>query len=85
MPRARYRVPAPNPGRTMDELTPKQQQIFDFIRQSIERSGLPPTRSEMKALISCPPSAGNRAFSARQLSMSRLTRNPIRILLSRAA
>jgi len=32
----------------MDELTPKQQKIFDFIRKTIERSGMPPTRSEIQ-------------------------------------
>ena len=32
----------------MDELTPKQKKIFNFIRKSIEASGFPPTRAEIQ-------------------------------------
>lgn len=31
----------------MPELTSRQQQIYDFIRQGIEQSGIPPTRAEI--------------------------------------
>jgi len=31
----------------MDALTPQQQKIFEFIRQSIEDTGFPPTRAEI--------------------------------------
>ncbi len=31
----------------MLKLTPRQQQILDFIRQSIKQSGMPPTRADM--------------------------------------
>lgn len=59
----------------MDELTPKQQQIFDFIRQSIERSGLPPTRSEIQAAF------GFRSPNAAEDHLRKLAqRNAIEIL-----
>lgn len=31
----------------MSELTPRQQQIYDFIRKGLEQTGLPPTRAEI--------------------------------------
>lgn len=31
----------------MSELTARQQQIYDFIREGIEHSGMPPTRAEI--------------------------------------
>ena len=31
----------------MRPLTPRQQQIFDFIRESISNTGMPPTRAEI--------------------------------------
>lgn len=31
----------------MSELTARQQEIYDFIREGIERNGLPPTRAEI--------------------------------------
>lgn len=32
-------------------LTPRQQQIFDLVRRSIERTGTPPTRAEIAATL----------------------------------
>ena len=59
----------------MDELTPKQQQIFDFIRTSIERSGFPPTRSEIQAAF------GFRSPNAAEDHLRKLAqRNAIEIL-----
>ena len=59
----------------MDELTPKQQQIFDFIRRAIERSGLPPTRSEIQAAF------GFRSPNAAEDHLRKLAqRNAIEIL-----
>src|SRR6185295_15881049 len=34
-------------GGPMNELTDKQQQILDFVRQAIETTGFPPTRAEI--------------------------------------
>jgi repressor LexA len=42
----------PRPFPTMDhnpKLTPRQQQIFDLVRDTIERTGSPPTRAEIAA------------------------------------
>ncbi len=33
----------------MNELTARQQEIYDFIRQGIEQTGMPPTRAEICA------------------------------------
>ena len=35
----------------MDELTPRQQQILDFIRQEIAATGMPPTIAEIAAAM----------------------------------
>lgn len=32
-------------------LTPRQQQIFDLVRRSIERTGAPPTRAEIATIL----------------------------------
>jgi repressor LexA len=59
----------------MDELTPKQQKIFDFIRKTIERSGLPPTRAEIQAAF------GFRSPNAAEDHLRKLEqRNAIEIL-----
>ena len=59
----------------MDELTPKQKKIFDFIRKTIERSGLPPTRSEIQAAF------GFRSPNAAEDHLRKLEqRNAIEIL-----
>jgi repressor LexA len=59
----------------MDELTPKQQKIFDFIRTNIERSGFPPTRSEIQAAF------GFRSPNAAEDHLRKLAqRNAIEIL-----
>ena len=31
----------------MSDLTPRQRQILDFIREQLEESGMPPTRAEI--------------------------------------
>ena len=59
----------------MDELTPKQKKIFDFIRKTIERSGLPPTRAEIQAAF------GFRSPNAAEDHLRKLEqRNAIEIL-----
>ena len=59
----------------MDELTPKQKKIFDFIRKTIERSGMPPTRSEIQAAF------GFRSPNAAEDHLRKLEqRNAIEIL-----
>jgi repressor LexA len=34
-------------GAAMEDLSPKQQQILDLIREAIENTGMPPTRAEI--------------------------------------
>lgn len=59
----------------MDSLTPKQQKILDFIRKSIQSSGLPPTRSEIQAAF------GFRSPNAAEDHLRKLAqRNAIEIL-----
>lgn len=59
----------------MDDLTPKQKKIFDFIRKTIERSGLPPTRAEIQAAF------GFRSPNAAEDHLRKLEqRNAIEIL-----
>ncbi|MFM9967215.1 MAG: transcriptional repressor LexA [Burkholderiales bacterium] len=59
----------------MDDLTPKQKKIFDFIRKTIERSGMPPTRSEIQIAF------GFRSPNAAQDHLRKLEqRNAIEIL-----
>jgi repressor LexA len=35
----------------MSDLTPRQRQILDFIREQLEASGMPPTRAEIAAAL----------------------------------
>jgi len=35
----------------MTDLTPRQRQILDFIREQVEESGMPPTRAEIAAAL----------------------------------
>ncbi|MSQ51388.1 MAG: transcriptional repressor LexA [Betaproteobacteria bacterium] len=59
----------------MDALTPKQKKIFDFIRKTIERSGLPPTRAEIQTAF------GFRSPNAAEDHLRKLEqRNAIEIL-----
>jgi repressor LexA len=59
----------------MDDLTPQQKKIFDFIRKAIERSGLPPTRAEIQAAF------GFRSPNAAEDHLRKLAqRNAIEIL-----
>jgi len=37
------------PGLTMIKLTPRQQQVFDFIKEYLDQNGMPPTRAEIAA------------------------------------
>lgn len=49
----------------MSELTPRQQEIYDFIRGGIEREGLPPTRAEIcKAFGFSSPNAAEQHLRA---------------------
>ena len=59
----------------MDALTPKQKKIFNFIRKTIERSGLPPTRAEIQTAF------GFRSPNAAEDHLRKLEqRNAIEIL-----
>ena len=38
-------------GSTMSDLTPRQRQILDFIRDQLEECGMPPTRAEIATAL----------------------------------
>ena len=49
-----------------DNLTPRQQEILDFIRHTLEALGAPPTRAEIASAFgfASPNAAEDRAFLA---------------------
>jgi len=51
LPASLYKITAPVQiySTPMAALTPRQQQIYDLIRQTIQRTGFPPTRAEIAA------------------------------------
>ena len=51
-----------------EELTPKQQEILEFIREAIETTGFPPTRAEIaKAFRYSSPNAAEEQKKSRAM------------------
>ena len=49
----------------MIKLTPRQQEILDFIRNTLEILGSPPTRAEIASAFGFAPAAGGVARVSR--------------------
>lgn len=61
----------------MTKLTPKQQRVFDFIRDTLRRSGVPPTRAEIADAL------GFASANAAQAHLQTLARKGVISLGSR--